>query len=247
MIKRLDVEFFLDIAEHARWNEEELKYLYGEELVFIDNKNTDTQGFMVILGSLCGQKGTLLIGWRGSQQPQDWINDFNAWHQEIPYGNYSSKIRVHKGFLKCYKSVRGKVLQFIAQNKSKFDEVEITGHSLGGAISTLCAVDIQYNHADLDISVYTSGAPAVGNKEFTRSYNKRVPDTTRTYMRKDIVPKLPPLWFGKRLHGGYKHVKKGYAIGPRSFWAGLKYYLKVGGKFAEKITNHSIDQYRKYC
>ena len=255
MAKRPDVDLFLNIAEHARLNEDELKQIYGNDLVFINNKPTDTQGFMVIknsppvsCGTLCGTTtNSLLISFRGSQQPKDWINDFNGWHTTVPYGNYSSDIRVHKGFIKCYKSVRGKILQYIAANKNEIAYVFLTGHSLGGALALLCAVDIQYNYPNLKLEVYTSGAPAVGNKAFARSYNRRVPDTTRTYARKDIVPKLPPKWFGRKLHGGYKHVSKKYAIGPISFWAGLKMYVKVGGKFMDKVTNHSITLYKKWC
>jgi hypothetical protein len=248
-------------------NEKELKKKHGDGLVFIDNEDTDTQGFMVIKGagqSLCtcgntcstcsvcstcsntGPKGTLIISFRGSQQTQDWINDFNAWHTIVPYGNYASDIRVHQGFLKCYKSVRDRILEYIQKHRDEIGVIFVTGHSLGGALATLCAVDIQYNYS-IYLEVYTSGAPAVGNKAFARSYNRRVPDTTRTYMRRDIVPKLPPWWFGLKLKGGYKHVQKGYAIGPKSFWYGLKYFFKVGKKFAENITNHSIDLYRKWC
>ena len=251
MAKRPDVAAFLDISRDAGLNETQLKSKYSN-LIFIENKETDTQGFITVksTGELCSgvSKKAVIISFRGSQEKQDWINDFTAWHTVIPYGNYESDIRVHQGFLTCYKSVRGDILSYISKNRSEIYNIYITGHSLGGALATLCAVDIQFNFPDIKLQVYTSGAPKVGNKAFVRSYNKRVPDTTRTYARQDIVPKLPPVWLFERLSGGYAHVDKGYAIGPKDFWSGLKYFFSTSKtNFAANLTNHSIELYEKWC
>lgn len=240
--RREDVKTFIKVAHDARLDGDEVKKIYGEDTVIIDNKKTDTQGFMAI------RDGALLISFRGSQETKDWINDFNAWHTVVPYGNYESDIRVHRGFLGCYKSVRGEILKHVGSLRDKITQIFVTGHSLGGALATLCAVDIQYNFGKcFKLDVYTTGAPSVGNKAFARSYNNRVPDTTRTYIRSDVVPKLPPWWFGFLIHGGYKHVEVSNPIGPRDFWTGLRYFFKVKKKFAENVTNHSIDLYLKYC
>ncbi len=54
------------------------------------------------------------------------------------------------------------------------------GHSLGGALATLAALDARRACPDatkLDISCYTFGAPRTGNHAFAREYNKAVPDT----------------------------------------------------------------------
>lgn len=248
-VKNPDVRLFLDVSEHARLDEDSLKNIYGNSLLFLNNNKTDTQGFMIIKNDPYKNKNkTLIISFRGSQQPKDWINDFNAWHAIVPYGNYNSKIRVHQGFLTCYKSIRTQILGYVLENKKEVSTIFVTGHSLGGALALLCAVDIQYNFSNkFEIICYTSGAPAVGNRAFARSYNKRVPDTTRTYMKKDIVPKLPPWWFGLRKYGGYTHVDKSNPIGPRDFWVGLKAFFNFGRNFAANITNHSILLYKKYC
>lgn len=51
------------------------------------------------------------------------------------------------------------------------------GHSLGGVMAVLSAMDI----ADLlpwaSLQVYTFGAPRPGNKAFSKMYNSKVPDT----------------------------------------------------------------------
>ena len=239
----INVLKFLQFSEDARLNEAALKVKYGIDVKFINNDITDTQGFILVRPEWITK--AIVISFRGSQQLKDWLNDFNAWHKVIPYGNTDSKIKVHQGFLKCYKSVRGEILQFVQKNKYNYPNVCVTGHSLGGALALLCAVDIQYNNPDLKLVVYTSGAPSVGNYAFARSYNQRVADTTRTYARGDIVTKCPPWWFGPRIRN--THVETANPIGPNDFWVGLKYFFKVGRKFAEHITNHSIDLYKKWC
>lgn len=232
------------------------------DAVYIDNKKTDTQLFMLHRGEV------LVIGFRGTQQSYDWITDFNAWHTVVPYDNYESPIRVHSGFIAAYKSVRDQIHKYIKERipasicgstvcgvtvcggqLGLIKKVIICGHSLGGALATLCAVDVQYNFGQLDILCYPSGNPSVGNKAFAASYNKRVPNTIRTYMRTDLVPFLPPKWFQKST-GGYKHTAKGNPIGPRNILIGLKIWFKRHFKtenFAAELTNHSIPLYLKYC
>ena len=81
-----------------------------------------------------------------------------------------------------------------------------TGHSLGGALATLCALDVQYNFPDKQVSCYTFGSPKVGNSYFKDSFNKRVPQTYRFVNSADTVPALPP--------GGFEHVGIFQHIGP---------------------------------
>jgi len=57
---------------------------------------------------------------------------------------------------------------------------QTAGHSLGGALATLAALEARRACPDttkLDISCYTFGAPRTGNHAFAREYNAAVPDT----------------------------------------------------------------------
>ena len=78
-------------------------------------------------------------------------------------------------------------------------DVLVTGHSLGGALASLCAYDLQIHtlipvnneletigrglgrrrNRQLHLSLYTYGSPKVGNQTFVKLYNKIVPDTFR--------------------------------------------------------------------
>ena len=164
-----------------------------------------------IVFNIIYKHGTYFVIFRGSRL-DNWDTNLRVKQHIIPYRDMDSRIRVHRGFIKAYQSVRTSMLLYFGNKYSDNLKIKIVccGHSLGGAIATLCAVDLQYWWGDLfDISCVTLGSPRVGNWFFAKSYNKRVPNTTRVVYGHDIVPKLPPFWLfykhvGKRIHQGSK-------------------------------------------
>ena len=42
----------------------------------------------------------------------------------------------------------------------------VAGHSMGGALATLCAIDLKFAFGLPDVRVYTYGSPRVGNDIF---------------------------------------------------------------------------------
>jgi hypothetical protein len=262
-ISKTAVKWYLSVAKDARLSYKDiLKYYPGA--IWIEDTKTDTQAFCFVLGK------KLIFSFRGSQQIKDWFNDFDAFHLEIPYNNSDSKIRVHKGFLTCYKSIREQI-HFIIKKKIGSEGITGTigmGHSLGGALNTLFCIDAQYNFepsfienklnsknhiclTDIDtVFGYSSGNPKVGNDAFAKSFNIRLPRFIRTYVRSDVVPFMPPTKFGNILHGGYKHCGAPNPIGPHNFINGLKFwfkYIKSPDKLIENLTNHSIELYKAYA
>ncbi|KAJ9526404.1 hypothetical protein QJQ45_009880, partial [Haematococcus lacustris] len=87
--------------------------------------------------------------------------------------------------------------------------VYITGHSLGGALATLCAYELAARQsperARQAITMYSFGAPRAGNKAFAARYNTLVPDSWRVTNSNDIIPSVPRLL-------GYAHVKHSVRI-----------------------------------
>ena len=53
----------------------------------------------------------------------------------------------------------------------------LCGHSLGGALASLAAMELAAAYPDSKVTVYTYGAPRVGNPQFAAEYNDRVPDS----------------------------------------------------------------------
>jgi predicted lipase len=198
-------------------------------LARFENKGTDTQG---IFGEAYGN--SLVVAFRGSEETgiADWITDLKFIQQVYPYEeSKNKKVKVHHGFISAYKSVREAVLN--EAKKTPHPRIICAGHSLGGALATLCALDLQYNLPDKEVSCYTFGSPKVGNPHFTESYNKRVPNTFRFVNRSDAVPDLPP--------GSYEHVGELLYLGGLTN-SGLS---NLVDKVMDKVEAHLPHNYLK--
>jgi triacylglycerol lipase len=168
----------------------------------IDRQETDTQCVLLMDAST----KSVIIVFRGSEQKKsDWETNLNFGliedrEQIYPYtGQSNSNAKMHRGFARAYFSVRDEIHEYLKNNA--IAQVTVTGHSLGGALATLCSVDIQYNFSNqVTVESYTYGAPKVGNSGFVESYNRRVPNTYRFVHGIDLVPGLPRFW------QGYHHV-----------------------------------------
>ncbi|CAI5495001.1 unnamed protein product [Closterium sp. Naga37s-1] len=92
-----------------------------------------------------------------------------------------------------------------ADSLSKGDtwRVYLTGHSLGGALSTLFAYELSQSNLvrerNIHLTMYNYGSPRVGNAAFVARFNVYMRDSWRIVNRADIVPTVPKLM-------GYRHV-----------------------------------------
>lgn len=195
-----------------------------EQPVHLLDEATDTQGGILTEGN------GITIVFRGSSSEFDWRTNFDfdqeraefdrqiiqekivaatKQDQVYPYtGASSSGALMHRGFVQAYFSVRRAIHDFI--DARELSTVTVTGHSLGGALATLCAIDVQYNFSSkVAVDIYTFGAPKVGNGGFRDSFHQRVPNSFRFVNGMDIVPELPRWW------QGYRHVDAEFRIGQR--------------------------------
>jgi pimeloyl-ACP methyl ester carboxylesterase len=85
--------------------------------------------------------------------------------------------------------------------------VTICGHSLGGALATLLALDVAANTVYTGPAVYTYGSPRTGDSLFAGTYDQVVKNSYRVANRLDIVPALPP-------PVDYEHVLNPYELNP---------------------------------
>ncbi|WP_259391517.1 lipase family protein [Paenibacillus sp. 1011MAR3C5] len=158
-------------------------------------------------GFLIVSEQCAILAFRGTGSAVDWVSDFIA-HQTV-YRPVRNAGLTHKGFTDIYMSARDQVHALLGQlpyDKPLF----ITGHSLGGALATLAALDIATNTPFSAPMVYTFGAPRVGDPRFVQTYNYIVPVHFRFQNEFDIVPHLPPLVYQSPRSKGtyfYLHVK----------------------------------------
>lgn len=142
----------------------------------------------------------------------NWMFDFIFPLYKVPYGNTESPIRIHSGFLAGYMSLRDDVHRII-QADTNIDNYIFCGHSLGGALARISAVDVQYNF-NKELCVYTLGAPNIGNKEFEESFNKRIKHSVFYVNDSDPVPEVPPEFTGYKRYVRIRLPKK-YTV---KFW-----------------------------
>ncbi|CAM8976270.1 unnamed protein product [Rhodiola kirilowii] len=81
---------------------------------------------------------------------------------------------------------------------------------MGGAMASLCGLDLAVNHDANEVQVITFGQPRIGNAAFASYYSQLVPNMIRVTNNHDIVPHLPPY---------YTHFpQKTYHHFPREVW-----------------------------
>lgn len=110
----------------------------------------------------------VVVAFRGSEDIKNWITNLDT--VRTSYGACSG-CSVHLGFNAAYNNVSSEVRSRVKEYMAKFPGASliVTGHSLGGALAVLCAVDLNNNVRAVDI-VYTFGQPRVGNDKFAAYY-----------------------------------------------------------------------------
>ncbi|KAJ1818447.1 hypothetical protein LPJ60_004321 [Coemansia sp. RSA 2675] len=113
---------------------------------------------------------------------------------------------VHHGFLTAYNSVSSNVTNMVINVARRFPNYKLifTGHSLGGAETVMCAVDILHRLPELKqrVHIYTYGMPRIGNDAWANSVDKMGLPIYRVVYENDLVPHIPFQWLG------YKHFSQ---------------------------------------
>ena len=155
---------------------------------------------------LQGAAGDLVIAIRGTEGWREWIHDAQFLPVNCPF--LPAAGNTEDGFTAMYLSLRtdldpvspavAKALPSLRFPRA-VTSLTICGHSLGGALVTLLALDIAANtpgNSPTNIlfrtpAVYTYASPRTGDSQFVSIYNHVVPNTVRIANRVDLVPKLP--------------------------------------------------------
>lgn len=188
----------------------------------IVEKDTDTHALVID----CSDR--IIVAFKGSTSMRNLKTSIQIYHERllnvVPtdldnvselqrlqkiFGRSYETAKIHKGFAMAYASVSHRVMRSI---KRLIDEhprpVFLTGHSLGGALATICSLDvwIKLRISRRQIFVSTFGSPRVGNESFRRIYNSAIALHWRIVVDPDMVPKVPKV--------GYRHVGKKVVLTP---------------------------------
>lgn len=153
-------------------------------------------------------------------------------------------VKVHSGFLLTYLSIRQKLLSLIID--SDIEKIVVTGHSMGGALATLCAFDMKNKFENKSVECFTFGSPRVGNRNFSKEYNKMNIYSFRVVNGSDVVENLPYSFLG------YKHVNDRIRLGEKRkcynyFWGkcGKDHYYTSYEKELDKAIKESEEGFNE--
>lgn len=133
---------------------------------------------------------SVVIAYTGTSNVSEWYDDFDrALVKPIALSSYSKGVEVHQGYYKVYLAIREQLTSQLATLNPA--TVFVTGHSMGGALATLCAWDLQAAAPRRTYVVYTFGAPRVGDVQFAASVAATVPQLLRVNNTEDIITMIP--------------------------------------------------------
>ena len=132
--------------------------------------------------------GAVLVSIRGTRTPNEWLRNFTV--VPNPFDLVPGFGLVHLGFEQMYQSVRTSIQTALAGVPAS-TRLTVVGHSLGGAMGLLAAVDLKMNFGRTNLDVCTFGGPRTGKVAFRRRFDREIRRCFRVTNQFDIVPHVP--------------------------------------------------------
>ena len=227
---------FAELSMIAYLPESEVKkaadQLNFHTLIFYDRDGSQAYSFINDTDHVVACRGT---------EPNEW-NDVKA-DLDAATALAETIGRVHRGFKREVDDI-WPIIEKSLQDNTK--NLWFTGHSLGGAMATICAGRCMLSHIKSNpAQLITFGSPRVGNKRYINFVKV---NHIRWVNNNDIVTKVPPAWLGYR-HTGDEHylnnegkLKQLNIIQRRKdAWRGLVRGLK--NQKLDHFSDHLIDRY----
>lgn len=183
-----------------------------------------------------GDKGSkaIIVAFRGTYSVTNTVVDLSTKPQKyVPYpspddggeqpdvpAHRCTNCTVHSGFLESWRVAREEVIPQLFELHEKYPDypIHLVGHSLGGAVACLAALELRVSLGWKDVVVTTFGEPRIGNEPLSRFVDavfeldgdKDLEE--RSYRRltheNDPVPLLPLEEWGYRSHAGEIFISK---------------------------------------
>lgn len=182
--------------------------------------------------AIASDKGSI-IAFRGTQTQLEWWQNLQATQQ--PYFNPATGEQhgyVHAGYLQLMRNQIGDLLLNAVRRLDPNLPCYVTGHSLGGAVATLAAIEIALNVPKIrpQLQLYTYASPRIGDRTFAEVHSQLIPNSYRIVNSSDSVPLVPPIAIANNfVRANYAHV-------------GQKWTFTM--QYGDVLLNHVVDTYR---
>jgi triacylglycerol lipase len=165
-----------------------------------------------LFGFVIESDTTIVVAFRGTDSSPDVTSDLDLF--QTPFDFVPDGGMVHRGGLAIYTSMREQILAALRHLDCR-KRLLLTGHSLGGGLATLCALDVAVNSAFRRPKIYTFASGRVGDPQFVGTFDRRVPGSARIINVHDVVQffpqkRYPPPFTPKALV--YRHVQQKFPI-----------------------------------
>ena len=173
-----------------------------------DSTCLDDEG-VIPIAFIATEGENIYVSFRGTANVMDDVDDIDA--IQAPYTFVSNGGNVAQGFLGVYTGIESTILNKVNElaMTGDFNNLFITGHSLGAALAFLAFPDFSQNVGPIDsVSMYNFAGPAAGDSQFVTTYEaqeslNRI--SFRIVNTNDLIPKLPPQGLNCLLFS-YEHV-----------------------------------------
>lgn len=178
-------------------------YKHGElGDTFLEEEITDAQ---VCIGLREAHK-SLVVAFRGTSTWTDWTYNLDV----RMVNSDSCRGRVHSGFKRQWLSIRKAVIDHMdTYDEAKYDDILVTGHSLGSGIGSIAAVEIATLFESKRVHLITFGAPRYGDKTFVKESIMKLADVARYVCGYDPIPFIPVMFSS---YGVYWHLHNGNLV-----------------------------------
>jgi len=140
--------------------------------------------------------------------------------------------KVGKGFLNIHDQIITQIENIIQTNNIK--EINLFGHSLGGAVSLLVATSLLSKNIKINVS--TVGQPKVGNKDFANLINSSRIKYAYYTNENDIVPVVPP-------NPEFVKIRESFNSEKVNFGTKIDFSLPFSSIINQIKENHTINEY----
>ncbi len=175
----------------------------SDNAIFINKRDKTADTEVVILPSRDIENPFLIVMFRGSESivndPEKGIRDWLLTNFDPIPVNLGNGVKLHKGFWDAFSLVAKDILKGIEQiqrRSSRPYKIWVTGHSLGGALATICGIWLELREHRVE-GVYIYASPRCGNKDFADLYSQRLNGRCHRWvngrgLNRDLVTLVPP-------------------------------------------------------
>lgn len=226
-------------ASLAYKSNEELKDIWNDSCQEIFRNVEKPPRFYSANGSqACSwiQSGVFYLSFRGTDEFVDILTDLSLERTKLD----DPKILVHTGFLRYFNEIKEDIKDELTASANDFHTIQLTGHSLGGAIATIAAAclgkfinnpnELQEepnfkpkDKAKKRIVCHTIGSPRVGNLHFVDWFHTQVDESMRITNDDDPITLFPVSCL-------YTHVSDAICLGDkciREIHSDTKWYWRL--------------------